>query len=201
MGYASRLLSRNVRRAAADSPDDPVVAVLDQTIRVLSKRGVRFDPKDEDAFQEAVLALIKARESFDPSHGVPWGAYAAMKVAYGYREFLRGRKSKFKRESVSVGSSLEVESLAGLAVGFEESGYREADVRDLIGEAIRELPPVWRDVVCLRHGLPTRSGETLEPRKFREIGEIYGNCESWASGIYARAIRRLRVNLEAEEVA
>ncbi len=44
--------------------------------------------KEEDMRQEALVAVLKARETFDPTHGAPFGAYALRAAMLAIRPYL-----------------------------------------------------------------------------------------------------------------
>jgi DNA-directed RNA polymerase specialized sigma24 family protein len=90
--------------------DDELDTVLDLSAKVASRyagRGVWWADREEMA-AVARAAMVRARETYDPATGLPWGAYA-------WTAGLRAVRNSLWRESAPVSApSGKLRELAGL---------------------------------------------------------------------------------------
>jgi RNA polymerase sigma factor for flagellar operon FliA len=68
--------------------------------------------------------------------------------------------------------------------------FSDSQMRERLAGAVTQLPERERQVLSLYY---------LEELRLKEIGEIFGVTESRICQIHARAVKRLRAILEAEE--
>lgn len=151
----------------------------------------------DDLISAGVVGLIDAVDRFDPSRGVPFEAFARVRVRGAILDELRrldGRGRLFwrrMREGVidedEAADALSLDRL--VEIGGEPAGLDasvqilEQDLWDDVGYAVRALPQRERDVIRRYYG----ASLTL-----REIGHELGVSEARVCQLHARAIAQLR---------
>ena len=146
--------------------------------------------EQEDLIQEGAIGLTKAARSYDPSRGVPFSAYATVRVRGEIADVVRQR-SRPKKARLADGSFPWVESHDAWAYpdgtprDIEDPGPSVEDqvlAREKLG-LLREIPAREREAL-LRHVV---QGDSLH-----EIGADLGMSESGASLLVKRATARLQ---------
>lgn len=149
---------------------------------------------EDDLFAAGMFGLMRAARSYDPSRGAGFKTYAYHRIRGAILDDLRradflprSMRDKAKAEGVDPPSMLSIptdedghENLAAHAVG---ENVENEDIRDLLHDAIDNLPDKMRIVMSLyyREGIKTR-----------EIGERLKLTESRVSQIHSNAVTRLR---------
>lgn len=151
----------------------------------------------EDLVQSAAMALLRAREAFDPARGVRWKTYAAYRARGAMIDALRDldhaprlERARAKKDGRFIGGVLSSERDK---LQVAEQGYERRSVPGAIHGAIAS--DLWESI-----------DRTLEPRiaevlrryyrddlNFWEIGQVMGMSESRVCQLHARGISRLRI--------
>jgi RNA polymerase sigma factor for flagellar operon FliA len=155
----------------------------------------------DDVSSAAMIGLIAAVDRYDPARGVPFEAYAAMRIRGAVVDELRrvderGRADR-RPESAELAVSLDVlmESGAhqGPAVddGVSER-YEQEDLKTRVQDALGRLPARQREVIARYYG---------DELTLREAGVRMGVSEARACQLHGRAIQTLRRDLSVRVTA
>jgi RNA polymerase sigma-70 factor (ECF subfamily) len=136
------------------------------------------DHDAEDVVQEAYLRAFQFFGGFQGGEGRPWLLTIVRNTAYTW---LRQNRP---REPTAVFEE-EVHGAAGPAAGPEDLLVREED-RQLVRQALQELPAEFREVMVLRE---------LEGLSYKEIAAVTGIPLGTVMSRLARARERLQENL------
>ena len=154
----------------------------------------------DDLVSAGMVGLIDAVDRFDPSRGVPFEAFARVRIRGAIIDELRrldGRGRLFWKR-VRMGEPIAERSADALSldrlveIGTEPSvadasePVLEEDLWHDVGEAVQALPDRERDVIRRYYG----ASLTL-----REIGYELGVSEARVCQLHARAIAHLRRRL------
>lgn len=140
----------------------------------------------EDLESAGVIGLIDAVDRYQPERGVPFEAYAALRVRGAVLDELRaatgGRPSETPAR-VSLDELLEAGDHTLPAI--DEIGPQRAaeDLAARVESALRYLPDRQREVIARYYG---------QSLTLRETGRTMGVSEARASQLHARAIENLR---------
>lgn len=157
----------------------------------------------DDLVAVGVEALLRAAERFDPDRGVPFGAFAYLRVRGAMcesigvvgpltRGVVRRRQGRPDRRTLPAVFRFD-ERRVGAAQSccqVEDEMTSAVDTARLtprLSQALEELSHRDRQII-LRHYF---GGDTLH-----EIGRDLGRSRSWASRVHSRALARLRATLE-----
>ena len=182
-------------------------------------RCANFDPGDAE--QLAHEALLTAIDRFDPSRGVPFMAFARLRIRGAIRNELskssesaaiasyRRRAEKDRLASIREAASQDDDPLSalrdlavGIAIGLllEPNAIAELEkVPDADPSAYDEL--AWHQLVTELHGkidlLPERERQILDYHyrqgvKFQEIARLMGLTKGRISQLHAQALKRLQ---------
>jgi len=116
--------------------------------RALARRHARGDEPLEDLVQVAALGLVAAARRFDPSRGVPFGAYAAPTIEGELRRYLRDRAATIRiprRLQATASLVWEASRTASEGLGRQASVAEAAEVAGVaLDDALRALVAVAR---------------------------------------------------------
>jgi RNA polymerase sigma factor for flagellar operon FliA len=143
----------------------------------------------DDLESAALLGLIDAVDRFEPGRGVPFEAYAMVRIRGAVLDELRSanERGRGRRDETLPNVSLD----ALLALGDrdlstpDEAGARhdEEDLRDRVVDALRSLTPRQRELLARYYG---------DSLTLREAGVRMGISEARACQLHGRAIAILR---------
>jgi len=149
----------------------------------------------DDLSSAAMIGLIGAVDRFDPRRGVPFEAYAALRIRGAVVDELRrvdergraDRRSEDAAVAVSLDVLLEKGTHQGPAVddGFTER-FDQEDLRTRVQDALGRLPARQREVIKRYYG---------DELTLRETGAKMGVSEARACQLHGRAIQTLRRDL------
>jgi RNA polymerase sigma factor for flagellar operon FliA len=155
----------------------------------------------DDLASAAMIGLIGAVDRFDPRRGVPFEAYAALRIRGAVVDELRrvdergraDRRSEETEVAVSLDVLLEKGMHQGPAVddGFNER-YDQEDLRTRVQNALGRLPARQREVIKRYYG---------DELTLRETGAKMGVSEARACQLHGRAIQSLRRELSVNITA
>jgi RNA polymerase sigma factor (sigma-70 family) len=123
----------------------------------LARWLTRNDHDAEDLVQEAYLRAYKFFDRFHGEDGRPWLLAVVRNTCYTWLKQHRGQEAAAPFDE-------EIHSGNSLALDPQEQFQRKA-TRQLLYEALEELPPEFREVVILRE---------LEGYSYKEIAAIVG---------------------------
>ena len=154
--------------------------------RRMCSRGADFD----DCFEEGMMALWKAWESFDPSYGTPFGAWAAFKIHKRIASLIRRRAKQGAARTVVSLSSDAIDQDWDSGIRGELVGDRDCDEEERQKRRREEIAH------CLRH-LPERDAAIvrafyLEDLSSDEVGLRFGLSANRIRHICSHALRRIR---------
>ncbi|HEY6204176.1 MAG TPA: sigma-70 family RNA polymerase sigma factor, partial [Candidatus Limnocylindria bacterium] len=141
----------------------------------------------DDAASAAMIGLIGAVDRFDPRRGVPFEAYAALRIRGAIVDELRrvderGRADR-RREGAELAVSLDYLMEKGAHVGpavddgFTER-YEQEDLKTRVQDALGRLPARQREVIARYYG---------DELTLRETGAKMGVSEARACQLHGRA--------------
>ncbi len=156
----------------------------------------------DDVSSAAMIGLIAAVDRFDPRRGVPFEAYASLRIRGAVVDELRrvderGRADRRPESSaelaVSLDALMEKGAHQGPAVddGFTEQ-YEQEDLKTRVQDALGRLPARQREVIARYYG---------DELTLREAGAKMGVSEARACQLHGRAIQSLRRELSVHITA
>jgi RNA polymerase sigma factor for flagellar operon FliA len=150
----------------------------------------------DDLASAALLGLIDAIDRFEPGRGVPFEAYASLRIRGAIVDELRridergrGAAAEERPRPVSLDGLVEDDWQAFLASGENEidEAFELEDLRSRVQHAIDTLPPRQREVLARYYA---------DSLTLREAGARMGISEARACQLHGRAISNLRRVLE-----
>jgi RNA polymerase sigma factor for flagellar operon FliA len=155
----------------------------------------------DDLASAALIGLIAAVDRFDPRRGVPFEAYASLRIRGAVVDELRrvdergraDRRSESAELAVSLDFLLESGAHQGPVVddGFTER-FEQEDLTTRIQDALGRLPARQREVIARYYG---------DELTLREAGAKMGVSEARACQLHGRAIQNLRRELSVHVTA
>jgi RNA polymerase sigma factor FliA len=155
----------------------------------------------DDVASAAMIGLIAAVDRFDHRRGVPFEAYASLRIRGAVVDELRrvdergraDRRSEGTAIAVSLDALLESGLHQGPVVddGFSER-HEQEDLKTRIQDALGRLPARQREVIARYYG---------DELTLREAGAKMGVSEARACQIHGRAIQNLRRELSVHITA
>ena len=149
----------------------------------------------DDVASAAMIGLIAAVDRFDHRRGVPFEAYASLRIRGAVVDELRrvdergraDRRSESTALAVSLDALLESGAHQGPVVddGFSER-HEQEDLKTRIQDALGRLPARQREVIARYYG---------DELTLREAGAKMGVSEARACQLHGRAIQNLRREL------
>lgn len=174
-------------RAALIERYTPLAIAYARRVRLVASTVADAD----DVTSAALLGLIDAVDRFEPDRGVPFEAYASLRVRGAIVDELRrmdergrGAGAQERPRAVSLDGLIEDEWQPFLAAddGLDEQFERE-DLRGRIEGALDTLPPRQRELLARYY---------TDALTLREAGERMGISEARACQLHGRAITNLR---------
>jgi RNA polymerase sigma factor for flagellar operon FliA len=155
----------------------------------------------DDVASAAMIGLIGAVDRFDPRRGVPFEAYAALRIRGAVVDELRrvdergraDRRSEGTELAVSLDVLMEKGTHHGPVVddGFSER-FEQEDLKTRVQDALGRLPARQREVIARYYG---------DELTLREAGAKMGVSEARACQLHGRAIQNLRRELSVHVTA
>jgi RNA polymerase sigma factor FliA len=155
----------------------------------------------DDIASAAMIGLIAAVDRFDHRRGVPFEAYASLRIRGAVVDELRrvdergraDRRSEGTAIAVSLDALLESGLHQGPVVddGFSER-HEQEDLKTRIQDALGRLPARQREVIARYYG---------DELTLREAGAKMGVSEARACQLHGRAIQNLRRELSVHIAA
>jgi RNA polymerase sigma factor FliA len=155
----------------------------------------------DDVASAAMIGLIAAVDRFDPRRGVPFEAYASLRIRGAVVDELRrvdergrpDRRPAGAELAISLDALLESGAHQGPAVddGFTER-FEQEDLKTRIQDALGRLPARQREVIARYYG---------DELTLREAGAKMGVSEARACQLHGRAIQSLRRELSVHMAA
>ena len=149
----------------------------------------------DDAASAAMIGLIGAVDRFDPRRGVPFEAYAALRIRGAIVDELRrvdergraDRRPEGAELAVSLDDLMDKGAHVGPVVddGFSER-YENEDLKTRVQDALGRLPARQREVIARYYG---------DELTLRETGAKMGVSEARACQLHGRAIQNLQRDL------
>ncbi len=148
--------------------------------------GFRYVPDFDSLVCEALLALIRGAESFDPSRGHRPSTFLVPVIRHACVSEVR-RQRKFLREVPLYVVTAEGEEMERPDLPAVEPVAEERVLAREVREAVERLPERERLIVERRYGL--RDGE---PASAKAVAEAVGLCHQRVAQVAARGVERLR---------
>jgi RNA polymerase sigma factor for flagellar operon FliA len=155
----------------------------------------------DDVASAAMIGLISAVDRFDPRRGVPFEAYASLRIRGAVVDELRrvdergraDRRPEGAALAISLDALMESGTHQGPVVddGFSERHDQE-DLKTRIQDALGRLPARQREVIARYYG---------DELTLREAGARMGVSEARACQLHGRAIQSLRRELSVNTPA
>jgi RNA polymerase sigma factor for flagellar operon FliA len=166
----------------------PLARTLSRRVRAVGTPVTDGD----DLASAAFLGLIDAVDRFEPNRGVPFEAYASLRIRGAMIDELRRTGDRARNveaedqpRTVSLDGLLEEEwrdLLPTVDDGFDDAFERE-DLRGRVQGALEHLPPRQRELLARYYA---------ESLTLREAGQRMGISEARACQLHGRAIVNLR---------
>ena len=151
---------------------------------------------DDDVASAAVLGLIDAVDRYEPGRGVPFEAYASLRIRGAIIDELRrtGERTRSAPEAqprvMSLDGLVEDDWTAFLATDDGvDARYEAEDLRRRVEGALELLPPRQREVLARYYA---------QSLTLREAGVRMGISEARACQLHGRAIFNLRRALSVQ---
>jgi RNA polymerase sigma factor for flagellar operon FliA len=163
----------------------PLARALSRRVRMV---GSPLSDAD-DLGSAAVLGLIDAVDRFEPGRGVPFEAYAALRIRGAIIDELRrvderGRSAEETPRAVSLDGLVEEDWTNFLAAHDEvDAKFDHEDLCGRVEGALATLPPRQREVLARYYA---------DSLTLREAGLRMGISEARACQLHGRAIVNLR---------
>lgn len=168
-------------------------------------RCMRLPPSSladrDDVASAAMIGLIAAVDRFDHRRGVPFEAYASLRIRGAVVDELRRVDERGRADrrpegavlAVSLDALLESGAHQGPVVddGFSER-HEQEDLKTRIQDALGRLPARQREVIARYYG---------DELTLRETGVKMGVSEARACQLHGRAIQSLRRELSVHITA
>jgi RNA polymerase sigma factor for flagellar operon FliA len=145
---------------------------------------------DDDLASAAVLGLIDAVDRFEPGRGVPFEAYASLRIRGAIIDELRRTGERSRSDAgdaprmLSLDGLVEEDWMAFLATDDGvDARFDAEDLRRRVEGALGSLPPRQREVLARYYS---------ESLTLREAGARMGISEARACQLHGRAIFNLR---------
>ena len=145
---------------------------------------------DDDLASAAVLGLIDAVDRFEPGRGVPFEAYASLRIRGAIIDELRRTGERSRSDAgdaprmLSLDGLVEEDWMAFLATDDGvDARFDAEDLRRRVEGALGSLPPRQREVLARYYN---------ESLTLREAGARMGISEARACQLHVRAIFNLR---------
>jgi RNA polymerase sigma factor for flagellar operon FliA len=163
----------------------PLARALSRRVRMV---GSPLSDAD-DLGSAAVLGLIDAVDRFEPGRGVPFEAYAALRIRGAIIDELRrvderGRSAEETPRAVSLDGLVEEDWMKFLVSHDEvDAKFDHEDLCGRVEGALATLPPRQREVLARYYA---------DSLTLREAGQRMGISEARACQLHGRAIVNLR---------
>lgn len=164
----------------------PLARVLARRMRVASSAAADAD----DMFSAALIGLIDAVDRFEPGRGVPFEAYASLRIRGAIIDELRRMDERGRGATtdspiaISLDGLVEADWDAFLATDDElDEPFEREDLRGRVQKAVDMLPPRQREVLARYYA---------DALTLREAGTRMGISEARACQLHGRAISNLR---------
>ncbi len=150
----------------------------------------------DDVGSAALLGLIDAVDRFEPGRGVPFEAYASLRIRGAIIDELRridergrGADPDATPRSISLDGLLAADAAEGFLATDDEidEPFEREDLRGRVQGALEGLPPRQREVLARYYA---------DALTLREAGARMGISEARACQLHGRAISNLRQALQ-----
>lgn len=155
----------------------------------------------DDVASAAMIGLIGAVDRFDPRRGVPFEAYAALRIRGAVVDELRRVDERGRADRRAEGAELPVSLDVLLEKGVHQGPmvddglaerYDQEDLKTRVQSALGRLPARQREVIARYYG---------DELTLREAGAKMGVSEARACQLHGRAIQNLRRELSVHVTA
>lgn len=165
----------------------PLARTLARRVRVIQNAVADTD----DIASAALLGLIDAVDRFEPNRGVPFEAYASLRIRGAIVDELRrmdergrGPVAEAQPKALSLDGLVEDEWQPFLVAGDDmDEPFEREDLKERVENALAMLPPRQREVLARYYA---------ESLTLREAGARMGISEARACQLHGRAISNLR---------
>jgi RNA polymerase sigma factor for flagellar operon FliA len=164
----------------------PLARALARRMRVASSAAADAD----DMFSAALIGLIDAVDRFEPGRGVPFEAYASLRIRGAIIDELRRMDERGRGATTDAPIAISLDGLveadwdAFLATDDElDEPFEREDLRGRVQKAVDMLPPRQREVLARYYA---------DALTLREAGTRMGISEARACQLHGRAISNLR---------
>ena len=171
---------RTLNQSEPAQPDAPPADNSGLVHSIVGRFLTRSHPDYDDAVQEGLLAVERAKETFDSARA-KWSTYASRCIRNAVVDLIR----KEKREH-ELQAPLE-DSIPAPEPEAEDPGFQLQ--RELLRHLIDRLPETERQVIRFRYGF-----EDEEPLSQRETAKRLGLPRTTVLRIEERALRMLRAS-------
>jgi RNA polymerase sigma factor FliA len=174
-------------RATLIERNMPLASSLARRIRLVDHPLADSD----DLASAAVLGLIDAVDRFEPGRGVPFAAYASLRIRGSIVDELRRLDERGRGASAETPRAMSLDGLvedewqAFLATADDalDEQFESEDLRTRVEGALEHLPPRQREVLARYYA---------DSLTLREAGARMGISEARACQLHGRAISNLR---------
>lgn len=150
-----------------------------------------LDP--DDAFQEAMLAMNRALDTFEPSRGYQFSTYAMSRMKYALLSFIRAGRTEGRTPTeapVALDQELPGGGTASELVGSPDRDIESMADRHAVESALPLLTETHRDVLARVYGLDGHDARTIT-----ELGRDMGVSRQYAHQLHSAALKQMRTLL------
>jgi RNA polymerase sigma factor for flagellar operon FliA len=208
-------LAASCRRVPNPTRDPEVLSFLPLVERIVHKvrRTLPRQAETDGLMGAGVVGLLQAMDRYDPSKGVAFEAYAALRIRGAVQDELRGldHLTRTQRRKAQTAEA-EGQDVAVRAVPFGAPLAYDPQVLDdtVVGSPWQDPADLEADLAqrerlaMLQEALqtaPTRDREVLglyydQELSLQEVGEVLGVSASRVSQLLSRSRARLRAQLQ-----
>lgn len=183
--------------------EDAKRMLIEHNLRLVVYLAKKFENTGicvEDLISIGTIGLIKGINTFDPKKKIKLATYASRCIENEILMYLR-RNNKIKLE-VSIDEPLNVdwdgnELLLSDILGTDEDIiYRdmenEVEIK-LLREAVDNLSPREKQIICLRYGIGTKDGREMTQK---EVADLLGISQSYISRLEKKIMVRLKKEIQ-----
>jgi RNA polymerase sigma factor (sigma-70 family) len=161
----------------------------------IAKRHVRPDQNFFELVSDGNLSLLRAVEKFDYSRGNKFSTYASWAIMKNFARTIPGEYRQHDRFRTSQEEVFDTTQEHRGNPLLEESMQQDRLAK--IQRVLRRLDDRERQIIVGRFGLD----HSREPRTLKEVGAELGVTKERIRQIEARALNKLRVAAQEEEIA
>ena len=197
--------ARTIRKLGTEEDQNAKKRLIEHNLRLVVYIAKKFDNTGvgvEDLISIGTIGLIKAINTFNPEKNIKLATYASRCIENEILMFLR--KNNKIRYEISLDEPLNIdydgnELLLGDIVGPDDDLVEQEMLHNqqkkLFYEALKGLTDREKEILVLRYGLKDNDELTQ-----KDVAQLLGISQSYISRLEKKIIKKLRMQLNYDEV-